>query len=83
MSREVRLQWEANEDINIRFNVYRCDPGSLKWLKLNDRPLLFDSFVDSTGAAGVKYRYQVRSINRHGIESTPGDTVFAEALPEM
>jgi hypothetical protein len=83
MPGKVNLQWKANEDINIRFNVYRSEPGSQKWLKLNDQPLLLDSFVDSTVSVGLNYRYQVRSVNRHGIESTPGDTVPAEALPEI
>ncbi|MHC4744512.1 MAG: HzsA-related protein, partial [Planctomycetota bacterium] len=83
MPGEVSILWTPDDDMNVRFNVYRCRHGSNKWVKLNDKPILLDSFLDTTAAAGVKYSYRVRSVNRHGIESLPGDAVPAEALPEI
>jgi len=79
----IKLQWKPIDDVNIRFNIYRSEPGSGEWTKLNPQPLLTDTFTDSTVPDRAKYRYQIRSINRHGIESRPGDEVQAAPLPEI
>jgi len=83
MPAEVKLQWKPLDDVNIRFNIYRSEPGSAEWTKLNTQPLLTDTFADSTATDAAKYRYRVRSVNRHGIESPPGNAVEAAPLPEI
>lgn len=80
---EVRLTWQAHEDVNIRYNIYRRTEVSSKFVKLNDRPLGRAEYNDVGLDAELKYRYVVRSVNRKGIESGAGDEVICQVRPEV
>jgi len=79
---EVVLTWDLANKANLRFNVYRAKAGSGELEKLNDEPVLDETYVDVVPAAGVTYQYVVRAISRRGLESGVSSLVAAAALPE-
>ncbi len=78
----VKLHWNHPNDINIKFNVYRIGEDSKSRTKLTPQPIAQSSWQDKT-PENKKYSYVVSAVNRHDMESLPGNTVTAASLPEI
>ncbi len=79
---EISLSWREDDDVYIRYNVYRAGGDSGELVRLNDRPLGSARYSDTGLDSNVSYRYVVRSVSRKGIESAGTEELVCRALPE-
>lgn len=79
---QIRLMWNLPETSGTRINIYRSAAGSSKLEKLNAEPLFAAEFTDVGLSADVEYRYEIRAVNRRGLESGNNPQITASALPE-
>ena len=66
VSNGIQVTWQA-ADGAAQYRVYRKAEGATKWSSIAHTT--GTSYVDKTAAAGVKYTYTVRGINKDGVLS--------------
>jgi fibronectin type 3 domain-containing protein len=61
----VDARWDANEELDLLgYDIYRHIVGSPDpWLKLNDKPLVNNRYLDKTVTNGVAYEYKVAALD--------------------
>jgi len=79
----VDLRWQGDDDIRIRYHVYRAPAGTGEYRRLTPEPTPLFRFSDAGAGEGARHRYTARAINRRGIESDPAPSVEAAPLPEI
>ena len=74
----VYLQWQSPQyspDPVAGYNVYRSTDGGATFHKLNTSPIAKPKYVDKTVQSGMAYRYQVKSVDKKGVESGPSNWI--------
>ncbi|MBI2818007.1 MAG: hypothetical protein HYX72_13820 [Acidobacteria bacterium] len=72
----VDLSWSPNEEPDLGgYNVYRN--SGAEFTKLNSEPLAIPVWRDAKAAAGMRYAYVVRAVDKNGNESVPSEAVAA------
>jgi hypothetical protein len=78
---KVVLTWKAPDKPLLRFNAYRAEGSSGAFRKVAERIRGGTAHLDIGLTAGVVYRYELRTVDHGGQESTPSETASAEPLP--
>jgi hypothetical protein len=78
---KVILTWKSPDKPLLRFNVYRAEGPAGEFGKVTERIRGGIAHLDIGLQAGVAYRYQLRTVDYGGQESTAGETASAEPLP--
>jgi fibronectin type 3 domain-containing protein len=72
------LQWQSpkySPDEVAGYNVYRSTDGGATFHKLNTSPVGKAKYVDKTVQSGMAYHYQVKSVDKKGVESGPSNQI--------
>lgn len=61
--------------------IERKEPKSNRWVKVNTKPVLGDTFKDETVKTGKQYEYRVTAVNEAGPGAPSAPTDVATAKP--
>jgi len=75
-ARYISLRWADNADNELGFRIQRQENNAGSWNSLAETNANITSFIDSNVVPGIRYRYQVVSINAAGT-STPSNVANA------
>jgi predicted small lipoprotein YifL len=66
----VDLTWAPNSDLDLAgYNLYRREPGTAAWIKVNAQLVTVPAFRDEKVVAGRSYSYSVSAVDSRGNES--------------
>ncbi|HEY2859558.1 MAG TPA: fibronectin type III domain-containing protein, partial [Terracidiphilus sp.] len=74
----VYLDWHPPDHSPVEiagYNIYRSRDGEATFHKLNTSPVRKPKYVDKTVQSGMTYRYQVKSVDKKGVESGPSNQI--------
>jgi fibronectin type 3 domain-containing protein len=83
IAHSVSLSWVAptgSTDPVVGYNVYRSTSGSTTFTLLTTSIDTQTTYVDSTVVSGTMYTYEVKSVDKAGVESTASNE-FTVTIP--
>jgi fibronectin type 3 domain-containing protein len=80
----VDLSWKAPAGSPVPivgYNIYRSPDGGSSYHRLNPIPVQGTTYKDYMLQQGRTYRYIIRSVDNHGVESSPSNLIDV-TIPE-